>query len=563
MSRRGFVLRGVPGDAYLVTPMRPAWPLACSLLVASACTTYEPAPLDVAALAARAAARRLDEVDLQRAVGRFTGEEPAAWPPARLDLPVAFAIALHCRPELRTARAELAASRAAHAAAGQWPNPAITLGPGLVTNPAGEIPWLLTAGVALPFDLGGKRRAAVEAAASAVAAAQIGIARADQAIRADVAEATDVVVTVFGEDLDDLDRAARRTAQVLATVPGVVDLRVGAEPGVPGFEVHLRRDRLTALGFTPREVLDDVEMALQGRAVGQVYQGVRTENVVVVLDPARRPAPERIGDLVLRSAGGTVARLADLAFVEPRSNRATILHEGGRRRQTITCNVHGADVGGVVQLAEQRVRAEVPLPAATYLSFEGAAAEATRARDELLLHSGLCALVALAILAFAAGNLRNLLILLVNLPFSLVGGVAVLWVTGTPQSMGATVGFVTLFGITARNSIMLISHFRHLVAVEGSPWNDATCARGAAERARPILMTALVTALGLLPIALGRAEAGREIEGPMALVILGGLVSSTALNFVLMPALCRRFGRFGAAPVRRPAAAPAESGGIE
>lgn len=360
-------------------------------------------------------------------------------------------------------------------------------------------------------------------------------------------EATDVVVTIFGDDLDALDRQARQTARTLAAVRGAVDVRIGAEPGLPGYEVHLRRDRLVALGFLPQEVLEDVEVALQGRTVGQVFVGVRTLNVVVTLDPGVRRAPEQIGDLTLRSRGGGVARLADLAFVEARSNRSVILHEGGRRRQTVTCNVHGRDIDGVVRDAEQKVRAAVPLPPPGYLVFEGAAAEAARARGELLLHTGLCALVALLILGYAAGNLRNTAILLINLPFAFVGGVALLFVTDTPLSMGATVGFVTLFGITARNSIMLLSHFRHLVGVEGCAWDDATCARGAAERARPILMTALVTGLGLLPIAIGRAEAGREIEGPMALVILGGLVSSTLLNFLLLPALCRRLGRFAAA----------------
>jgi Cu/Ag efflux pump CusA len=151
---------------------------------------------------------------------------------------------------------------------------------------------------------------------------------------------------------------------------------------------------------------------------------------------------------------------------------------------------------------------------------------------------------ALLLLLFAAGNLRNLAILLANLPLALLGGVVLLWLTGTPLSMGATVGLVTLFGITARNSIMLLSHYRHLVTVEGEVWDETACIRGAAERARPILMTALVTALGVLPIALGRAEAGREIEGPMALVILGGLFTSTLLNFLVVPALCLRFGKF-------------------
>ncbi len=357
-------------------------------------------------------------------------------------------------------------------------------------------------------------------------------------------ESTDVAVTIYGDELDALDRAAHQVAGALGAIPGAVDVRIAAEPGLPGYAVHLRRDRLLALGFTAAEVLADVEFALQGRIAGQTFVGVKTMNLVVCRDPATAGPPERIGELLLRSQNGGLAHLADLAFVEPRANRSVVLHEGGRRRQTVTCNVDGRPVAEVVAAARTRLGAAVDLPAGSYLAFAGAATEAERARGELLLHGGLCALAALLVLGAAAGNLRNLLLLLANLPFALVGGVVALWATDTPLSMGATVGFVTLFGITARNSIMLLSHYRHLVDVEGCAWDDATCARGAAERARPILMTATVTAFGLLPIALGRSEAGREIEGPMALVLLGGLVSSTFLNLLLMPALSRRFGRF-------------------
>jgi Cu/Ag efflux pump CusA len=150
------------------------------------------------------------------------------------------------------------------------------------------------------------------------------------------------------------------------------------------------------------------------------------------------------------------------------------------------------------------------------------------------------------------GNGRNLLLVLVNLPFALVGGVLAVYVEtllgGSAMSMGSLVGFVTLFGITTRNSIMLISHYDHLVREEGQTWSAATAARGAGERLIPILMTALVTGLGLLPLALGSGEAGREIEGPMAIVILGGLITSTALNLLILPTLALRYGKFEKLP---------------
>jgi Cu/Ag efflux pump CusA len=149
------------------------------------------------------------------------------------------------------------------------------------------------------------------------------------------------------------------------------------------------------------------------------------------------------------------------------------------------------------------------------------------------------------LLFIAFGNLRNLLLVLVNVPFALVGGVVAAADSGGYLSLGSMVGFVTLFGITMRNSIMMISHFEHLVSEEGMTWGPAAAMRGASERLLPILMTALVTALGLLPLAISSGTAGREIEGPMAIIILGGLFTSTALNLLVLPALALRYGRFG------------------
>jgi Cu/Ag efflux pump CusA len=151
------------------------------------------------------------------------------------------------------------------------------------------------------------------------------------------------------------------------------------------------------------------------------------------------------------------------------------------------------------------------------------------------------------LLSIVMGNGRNLILVLLNLPFALVGGVLAVFAFGGSLSIGALVGFVTLFGITLRNSIMLISHYEHLVAVENLAWGPETALRGAAERVTPILMTALVTGLGLLPLAIGSGEPGREIEGPMAIVILGGLVTSTVLNLLVLPTLALRFGRFESA----------------
>jgi Cu/Ag efflux pump CusA len=221
-----------------------------------------------------------------------------------------------------------------------------------------------------------------------------------------------------------------------------------------------------------------------------------------------------------------------------------IAHDGASRVQTVTCNVRGRDLTSFVSDAERTVARQVSFPAGTYALFGGTAEARATAQREILLYSVVAAAGIILLLYIVFGNLRNLGLTLVNLPFALVGGVLAAFFTGGYITVGSLVGFVTLFGITTRNSIMMISHFEHLVTKEGMVWGRDAAFRGAAERLVPILMTAIVTALGLLPLALGRGAPGREIEGPMAIVILGGLVTSTALNLILLPTLALAYGRF-------------------
>ncbi len=243
-------------------------------------------------------------------------------------------------------------------------------------------------------------------------------------------------------------------------------------------------------------------------------------------------------------------KLSELADIYPTSGRPSILHEGARRRQTVTCTARGLDVTSFVQEARKQVAAKISFPAGVYPVFSGAAQAKEKAQQELLLHSGIAAVGILLLLSIVFHNWRNLLLVLVNVPFALVGGVLALWLSNLLEpgesalTIGSLVGFVTLFGITTRNSIMMISHFEHLVNEEGMTWGAEAAMRGASERLMPILMTATVTSLGLLPLAIGSGEAGREIEGPMAIVILGGLVTSTVLNLLVLPTLALRYGRF-------------------
>ena len=251
-----------------------------------------------------------------------------------------------------------------------------------------------------------------------------------------------------------------------------------------------------------------------------------------------------MGGLPLRNSDGTFVRLQQLADLYEMSGRSAVMHDGGRRLQTVTCSVEGRDLSSFAADAQKRIAAAVSFPAGAYMEFTGAAEARARSMRDLVVHSLLAGAGILLLLSIVLGSYRNVLLVLVNLPFALVGGVLIVLASGAALSLGSMVGFVTLFGITLRNSIMMISHYEHLVSFEGMQWGPEAALRGATERLAPILMTALVTGLGLLPLAVGSGTAGREIEGPMAIVILGGLFTSTALNLLVLPTLALKYGKF-------------------
>ena len=237
-------------------------------------------------------------------------------------------------------------------------------------------------------------------------------------------------------------------------------------------------------------------------------------------------------------------RLRDIAEVKQISGRYMILHAGAQRLQTVTCNVAGRDLTSFFADLKQRVHDEVEFSADIYPEFTGAAVAQAQSQEDLIVHSTLAGIAVILLLYIALNSLRNMLLVLLNLPFALVGGVVAVLLTNGVLSIGSLVGFVTLFGITLRNSIMLVSHFQYLVVDEGAPWNAATAIRGAQERLPSILITALVTSLAMLPIAMNSDSPGREVMGPMASIIIGGLMSSTVLNLLVLPSIMLRYGKF-------------------
>lgn len=354
-------------------------------------------------------------------------------------------------------------------------------------------------------------------------------------------ETAQFAVSIYGSDLDELDHAAGDIARVLETVPGAADVRVKSPPGTPILTIALEPERMAAYGVTPADANDAIELAFQGRTAGQISEPDRVTEVALVLPTAARQDPERLSALLVQSADGGMVRLGDIARIGLEEGRAVVSHEGGQRRQVVTANPTRADSAGFARDAQAAIARQVKLPPGMSLSFSGTAEGQRAATRQISFNVALAALAILALLNFAFGGWRPALLILAGTPFALVGGVVAVAFSGGILSLGALVGFVTLFGIAARNAILLVAHVDHLTQEEGVPFGSEVVLRAAAERVTPILMTALVTALGLLPLALETGQAGREVQGPMALVILGGLVTSTAMSLLLLPALVLRF----------------------
>ena len=353
-----------------------------------------------------------------------------------------------------------------------------------------------------------------------------------------------VVVNLYGNDLNELDTKAQTLARIMGEIPGAADVQLRSPPGTPLFQVHLNLDQLNFWGVMPGQVVSALQAAYETRIVGKNVQGNKIFNIAVALAPELRQQPESIAQLPIRTQDGTLIRLEQVAEIRHTASRYNILHQGSQRRQVVTCNVLERDLDDFMQELKTRVFKEIPVSVDSYTEFTGAAVEQAQARKELIVHSLLSGAGVLVFIYIAIGNVRNTLLAIANLPFALVGGVTAVVLTEASLSVGSIVGFVTLFGITVRNSIMLMSHYRYLVEIEGKAWNVETVILGAQERLPSILMTALVTALAMLPIAVNSDNPGREIMGPMAVIIIGGMASSTLLNLLLLPAMLLRFGRF-------------------
>ena len=352
-----------------------------------------------------------------------------------------------------------------------------------------------------------------------------------------------IAVKVFGDDLGTLRRLGEKVREAVSKVPGAVDISLEQQMDVPVVRFVLNRAAIARYGLHPSDVGEAIETSFAGATVGRVFERGTAFDLVVKLDPTQSGDFERIADLPIDTPASGQVPLRLLADVRREQGPNMVLRENVQRRIVISSNVAGRDLGSVVDDIRARVVKSVPMPAGYRVEYGGQFESQQRATERLgILFVGVVAgLFMLLVLAF--GNSRDAALVMINLPLALIGGVAGVFLAGGVLSVASMIGFITLFGIATRNGIMLVSHIRHLMDVEGVPDFREAVARGALERLVPILMTAMAAGLALIPLALGGGKTGSEIQTPMAIVILCGLMTSTLLNIIVLPTLYLKYGQ--------------------
>jgi CzcA family heavy metal efflux pump len=351
-----------------------------------------------------------------------------------------------------------------------------------------------------------------------------------------------IAVKVFGDELAELRRLGTEVEAAMRTVPGVVDLAREQQSDIPFARVRFDRAAIARHGMRIAEVARALEIGSGVHVVSQVMEGQAVFDLVVRTEPSRVQTFEDLQELLVTTPSGATLPLRVLAQVHRDRGSNEIGRENVQRKLVVSCNVAGRDVGSVVRDIQAAVDRSVHLPAGYRVAYGGEFESAERAARTLGLLSLACLLGMLGLLYTAFGSVRDAVLVMANLPLALIGGAAGVFLQGGVLSVASLVGFITLFGIATRNGIMLVSHIRHLVHEEGVRDIDEAVRRAARERLIPILMTALAAGLGLVPLALSGGEPGSEIQTPMAVVILCGLLTSTALNMFVVPALYRQFG---------------------
>lgn len=343
-----------------------------------------------------------------------------------------------------------------------------------------------------------------------------------------------IAVKIFGDDLSVLQELGDQIQRVMVPVRGVGDLSVQQLVGQSQVQIRIRPDAIARYGLSVSDVQEVIEIAVGGKTATQIIDGARRFDVTVRYPPEARADQDRIAAIELRAPAGVSLTLGELADIREVQGTAEITRENQQRSLTVSCNVRGRDVGGFVAEAKQRLAARLKLPAGYFIEWGGQAENQARATQRLSLVVPAVILLIFFLLYTTFKSARNSGLIVLNIPFALIGGIVALWLAGLHVSVAALIGFIALFGVSVQNGLIMVSQFNALRA-QGLPLADAV-RQGAEDRFRPVLMTALVASLGFVPMALA-SGVGAEIPKPLATVVVGGLVTSTLLTLFLLPAL--------------------------
>lgn len=352
---------------------------------------------------------------------------------------------------------------------------------------------------------------------------------------------SNLAVKIFGPDLSVLRNLAKEVEGTLSEVPGIVDLSNTEQSSVPQLLIDFDREAMSRYGLSAVSLARTVEALFQGTEVGEIVEDGVVSRIVARFPESLRENRDRLKDLPVTTPTGHVIRLRDVAEVRFDLGPSMVRRENVQRVAMLTANIEGADLAGTVEESRRRVDQAIELPPGYFITFGGQFEEAAKSVRNLIVLSVLILLATYGILYRAFGNHRHTLIVLVNLPLALIGGIVAVALGAKTLSVATLVGFITLFGIATRNGVLLVSHYQHLMRDENLPLLDAVRV-GSAQRLGPVFMTALCAGLALIPLVIAGQEPGNEIQSPMGQVILGGLLTSTFLNMVLVPVLFTRWG---------------------
>lgn len=348
-----------------------------------------------------------------------------------------------------------------------------------------------------------------------------------------------LAISLYGPDLSVLRQKAEEIRRVAAGTPGVTDLFVEQQTLVPQVQITIDRAAAGRYGLRPGTISQAIQTAFNGSVASQVLEGQATFDLVVWTDSSSRNNIGLIRSLLIDTPSGAKIPIAQVATVTQGTGPNQITREAVQRKIVIQSNVQGRDLSGFVNDLRGRLAQQVQLPQGYFLRFGGQFEQQARAQRQLLSLGGVSLVVIFLLLFLAFGSLRAALLVLSNLPLAVIGGIFAVYFTNKTISVASIVGFITLFGIATRNGIMMVTHYMRLRS-DGKSWDEVVW-QGSMERLNPVLMTALVASIGLVPLALRAGQPGTELQYPLAIVILGGMVTATPLTLLLIPALYNRF----------------------